>query len=87
MNNRGFKYIDDDNKIRYAFLCPAEIKQTYDFLIFLIDDTLNDNNSELQILLEAHAKNREEFMELNFKLLFDYQTKVCTMSEFIITPI
>jgi|GEM_PF-2221917 len=87
LNNRGFKYIDDDNKIRYAFLCPPEIKQTYDFLIFLIDDTLNDNNSELQILLEAHAKNREEFMELNFKLLFDYQTKVCTMSEFIITPI
>jgi len=87
LNNRGFKYVDDDNKIRYAFLCPAEIKQTYEFLAFLIDDALNENNSELHIILEAHTKNREEFMNLDFKLLLDYQTKACIMSEFKNNPI
>lgn len=50
----------------------------YDFLVSLIDNTLNENEVDLEIILETY----KESTKMKFKLLFDYQNKVCMMSEF-----
>lgn len=62
----------------FVFLNPSYIKNTYDFLVSLIDNTLNENEVDLEIILETY----KESTKMKFNLLFDYQNKVCMMSEF-----
>lgn len=86
LRDKGFEYVDSFYQIRYVFMNPAEIADTYIFLTSMISDTIKDKDTSLQISSESFTTNDVEKMKFDFELTFDYQNKKCIMQKFKLIP-
>ena len=81
----GFKYIDHYYLIRYIFLFPSEIKNTYKVLTRLIKDTIVSNKPVLSVTVEASSANGQDKLEFRFNLHFIRHE--CILQSFDFNPI
>lgn len=79
---KEFKYIDNFCLIRYAFLYPPEIEETYVSLIMLINNAIKDCAPSLSVNAEVHSANGKVGLIADFQLDFDYKEKLCIMQQF-----
>ncbi len=82
INTIGFEYIDACFLIRYIFLYPPEVNNTYLSLTKMIDWAVKNNEDCLDVYLEAHSADYADMIKFNFVLNFDYQSKVCIIKDF-----
>lgn len=82
LHSKGFKYIDHGYQIRYLFVYPDEITETYEQLTNSINSVLENEEDFIQATIEVLGANGEQRYELNFDLLFDYQNRECIMKDF-----
>lgn len=78
---KGFTYVDHFYLIRYAFLYPPEIKETYVALITMINETIKDYKPSLSVNAEVHSADGKVDLIVDFQLDFDYKEQRCIMQQ------
>lgn len=82
INDKGFTYNDEFYLIRYIFLYPPEIRDTYAAVTKLIDYAIKEKESCLDVSIPVHSANGEDDLQFDVLLKFDYQCKKCSLENF-----
>ena len=85
LRNKGFGYIDIGYTIGRLFEYSDDVERTFSELTAMIDNAVNNGDATLHITGDVVPKNQSWEIEnerkvLNFKFAFDYEYKICTMT-------
>lgn len=81
-HNKGFNYIDHCLAIRYAFLYPPEINETYIVLTGYINWAIENNDPTLEVECETSSANGNDKLKITFVFDFNYQNSECVLQDF-----
>lgn len=81
INDKGFIYIDGYYLIRYIFLYPPEIRNTYAVVTKLIDYSIKENKSCLEVSVPEHSANGKDDLKCDILFKFDYHRKECFLED------